>query len=525
MLLHDRLHGGLVLSLDVGENQPLIACHAELADISVRQLAQPLLLAASHAALLNVDTQVVTSRILHPADGVSALGELEGSRWLELGAEQILHLRPVPVNTIVVDGVLQASVLAVAPASVITLHRNHHLRHVFGLVLLNESEHGPQPRERRAVVVGVPEATTDDDVEPLQLVVLNDGDEPDIVGVDIHVVVRRDGHSHLELPRQIGLAVQRLLLEGSAASDLVLLVGHGVVQDEDLVPRPSLGKAVIVDLLGVLDALIHQCRSRRHGITRAANHSRDISAGGNRVHARSLDHAHAFDQVVLLDPLQLPSLPRGDLQIGLAQGRRDLVDSPPLSRVAITCGLPNTNHEAERVLQTQRLALGPHVSIILLINPVVLDDDLVRLRDAAGGAVSQGSGKGSSEVVGVVLGLLRSLVRSLVCRSARIISSLQAHGLAQLLLPHREPRPVPVRVLLVRDGNVQQGGAAKIRQLLVQPPAGSSEVLRLRPVLAVAQGQRGEGQPLHILLPALQVLPEPSAVRREFPLASSAGHE
>mmetsp|Transcript_23812 Transcript_23812/g.52453 ORF Transcript_23812/g.52453 Transcript_23812/m.52453 type:complete len:763 (+) Transcript_23812:1026-3314(+) len=525
MLLHDRLYNGLVLGLDVGQDQPLVAGHPKLADVPVSQLAQALLLATSHTALLDVNAQVVAGGVLHPADGVRALGEFKGSGGLELGTQQVLHLSSVPINAVVVDGVLQACMLAVAPAPMVTLHRDDHLRHVFCLVLLDEPQHGPEPGKRRAIIVGVAQAPADDDVEALQLVVLNDSDEPNIVGVDVHVVVRGDSHSHLEFTGEVGPAVQRLLLEGSAAADLVLLVRHGVVQDEDLVPGAGLGKAVVVDLLGVVHALIHQRRRRGHRIAGAANHPRDVPAGRNRIHACALDHSHALNQVVLLDPLQLPCLTSRDLQVGLAEGGGNLIDSTPLRSVAITCRLPHTNHEAESVLQTQSLTLRPHVPVILLVDTVVLDHHLIGLGDAARGSVAEGGGQGTAEVVGVILGLLGGLVWRLVRRRSRIVTSLEAHGLAQLLLPRGEPRPVPICVLLIRDSDVQQRSPAQVHQLLMQPPPGSSKMLRLRPVLAVAKGKRGESKPLHVLLPALQVLPEPSAVRGKLALAGGARHE
>src|SRR5690606_4037220 len=51
-------------------------------------------------------------------------------------------------------------------------------------------------------------------IEALQFAVFDDGHQAQVVGKDIAVVVRRDGHADLELARQVGrvVAVDRLVV-------------------------------------------------------------------------------------------------------------------------------------------------------------------------------------------------------------------------------------------------------------------------------------------------------------------------
>ena len=73
--------------------------------------------------------------------------------------------------------------------------------------------------------------------QPDDLAVLDDGDEAQIVGEDVDIVVGRDRDDGLELSRQVGLAVDRL---SSSASPLVVDL---LALEPDLVigPRPAAG--------------------------------------------------------------------------------------------------------------------------------------------------------------------------------------------------------------------------------------------------------------------------------------------
>ena len=66
------------------------------------------------------------------------------------------------------------------------------------------------------------EATADQDVKTDKVAVFFDGDEAEVVGVDIDFVVRRDDHGGFEFARQVGLPRM-----GSTSSATSLMSGFG----------------------------------------------------------------------------------------------------------------------------------------------------------------------------------------------------------------------------------------------------------------------------------------------------------
>ena len=96
--------------------------------------------------------------------------------------------------------------------SEVTGHREDALADVLRISRLAEADNVREARMSLLVVVSESKATTNCHVEAKQLAVLNDGDEACAVGEEVHVVAGRDGHRNLELSRQVGESVQRLLL-------------------------------------------------------------------------------------------------------------------------------------------------------------------------------------------------------------------------------------------------------------------------------------------------------------------------
>ena len=86
------------------------------------------------------------------------------------------------------------------------------LADVLRIPRLAEADNVRKARMSLLVVMRESKATTNCHVEAEQLAVLNDGDEACAVGEEVHVVAGRDGHRNLELSRQVGESIQRLLL-------------------------------------------------------------------------------------------------------------------------------------------------------------------------------------------------------------------------------------------------------------------------------------------------------------------------
>src|SRR5690606_9812531 len=84
-----------------------------------------------------------------------------------------------------------------------------------------KADHIGQARIGGDLAMGDAHAATDGDIEPFELARrAGDGDEAEIVGVDVDIVARRYGDGNLELAWQVALAVERLALP---AGDLVAI--------------------------------------------------------------------------------------------------------------------------------------------------------------------------------------------------------------------------------------------------------------------------------------------------------------
>mmetsp|Transcript_55592 Transcript_55592/g.149919 ORF Transcript_55592/g.149919 Transcript_55592/m.149919 type:complete len:458 (-) Transcript_55592:1068-2441(-) len=260
VLVQQRLDLGLLGLGDVGDENLLVAGHAEgaaalqlLGDLREANAARLLDTADGHQAAAM--PEVVLGLV--PAVEVAAGLELVGPGLLQLLAQDFLDLLAVELSSVVLDGVLDAGVLAVGAVAEVARHGHDGLADVLRVLRLAEADDIGQPRVRLLVVVGEAETATHRDVEAEQLVVLDDRDEATAVREDVDVVARRDGDGDLVLARQVGHAVDGLLLEGGGAEDLGLLCHLVAVHQEDLVVGAGAGQAMIVDSVGVLHDLVH----------------------------------------------------------------------------------------------------------------------------------------------------------------------------------------------------------------------------------------------------------------------------
>ena len=201
-----------------------------------------------HAAALDEEREVrVAIGVVHPAEAVAVVVELELTHGPEFVAEVFVELGENPFSAVIVHGVFEARVLAIGAVAEITLHQHHFFRDIDHLVHGAETDHIGEARIGLLVVVGGAHATADGDIETKEFAVLNDGDERKAVGEDVHVVGRRDGDGDLEFARQIGLAVDRL--------DLFLAGFDLFAIEPDLMIGAGLWREVIGNSLGHLEHL------------------------------------------------------------------------------------------------------------------------------------------------------------------------------------------------------------------------------------------------------------------------------
>ena len=136
------------------------------------------------------------------------------------------------------------------------------------------------------LAVGHAHAAADGDVPAGDLAVLvEDGDEAEIVREDVDVVRRRHRDHDLELARQVGLAVDRLDLLLLAAGDLLavepdLAIGAACAAADDRRSRAPARSAAA-------------CAFDWYGLAIAHHVAVDVAAGRDGVEQRCVDRLHA----------------------------------------------------------------------------------------------------------------------------------------------------------------------------------------------------------------------------------------
>ncbi|KAJ2512809.1 hypothetical protein GGI11_004620 [Coemansia sp. RSA 2049] len=241
-----RADGGHVGVGHIGHNQIAVAGEAEGARVDGSDGGQRVLQrkagCVGDAAVLHKDGVVVEARSsTHPAEAVAVAREGEGPGRLQRKAQTLRNLLAPPRQTVVVNGVLETRMLAVGAVAVIALHKHDGLGDSHGVFCCNEAQTRRQTRIRLGVVVCHAHAAADHDVvADNALRVVENGNQSEVVGNNIDVVLGRNGNRNLELARQIRSAVQRLAIGnraglcGAASNKLVvqpdLVVGGGAWQ-------------------------------------------------------------------------------------------------------------------------------------------------------------------------------------------------------------------------------------------------------------------------------------------------------
>jgi hypothetical protein len=256
-----------------------------------------------------------------------------------------------------------------------------------------------EPGVGERLVLSASHAAADGDIEAFEPARALDGDEAEILGVDVDVVGGRHDEADLELPGQIGGAVDRLLFV-ARARDLFI-----AVPDFMIGARP--GQEMLADLLRRRRHLRVESRIRRVG--GAHDVARDISAGGDGVEKDLVQALDRRPHVLLQNPVELEGLAGGEPQLAAAMGSGELVQLQPLLRSADAAGEPHPDHEAIGRLQFLAPPLVAQVAVVLLIHAVDLHQPCVVGGDGAGDPVEKAGGDGSAKIVA---GLLQPLVRA-----------------------------------------------------------------------------------------------------------------
>mmetsp|Transcript_51955 Transcript_51955/g.96110 ORF Transcript_51955/g.96110 Transcript_51955/m.96110 type:complete len:262 (+) Transcript_51955:981-1766(+) len=260
--------------------------------------------------------------------------------------------------------------LPVGAVSEIPLDCQDSFAHPLGILGLAETDNIGKSGVRLLVIVSEAEAATNTDIEAEQCVILNDSNEADAIGKDVHIIGRRNGHGNLVLPWKVGETIQWFLLHGRAAAHLHFLSHLVAMHEENLMVCAGTRQTMVVDGVCVLYNLVHDLAAASGGVGGAEHISAHIAASGNCVHAASVDGPHGLLHIPLQHTMQLPSLTRCDLERCICEFLANIIHGNPLFGCAESTRHAHADHEAEGILDAHLLAFLSHVSVVLLVAPM-----------------------------------------------------------------------------------------------------------------------------------------------------------
>ena len=196
-------NAGSLGGADVAQQQVLVGGEANLQLVGLHQLPQPCLEISVQAATEQGKSHEPHPCLLAmPAEIVQKLGlgliaqPLEAS--LEVGRAQGVA---EPLDSLVVQQVLHAGVLAHLPITVIPLQRQDRLNHIQNVGSIDVTQRIRRAGEGLLLVVGAAHATAHVDVAAPQIAGgVGEGHQADVLGEQVNRVVPRHGDGHLEFP-------------------------------------------------------------------------------------------------------------------------------------------------------------------------------------------------------------------------------------------------------------------------------------------------------------------------------------
>ena len=149
-------------------------------------------------------------------------------------------------------------------------------------------------------MVGHAQPAAHQDVEAGDRAAVRDRDETHVLRPDVHAVVGCEGDTGLELPGEVDVAVERLLLLGG---DLFLAVEPDLVIRLRGGPEP-LGDAARGGAHGLVHLVVHR-GGAAHDV------AGDVAARGERGHEAVIDLGDGRLEVALEHAMELEALPGG----------------------------------------------------------------------------------------------------------------------------------------------------------------------------------------------------------------------
>ncbi len=196
-------------------------------------------------------------------------------------------------------------------------------------------------------------------------------DEAQVVGQHVGRIVVGVDQGDLELPRQVGAAIQLVLR----------LAGHGFAAQEDLVMGAGLRQQPVGQGEGLaLQQGMDGVAARGGGGDDVTHH---VAAGGQRGHQRAMDAGNGAAQVFPQHAVELHALAGGQAQraVGVAVGQG--VQRQPLRRGQPPGRGADAHHEGPVLVLAGLLAGGGGVAVVLLIGAVKLQQGIAGLAQPA----------------------------------------------------------------------------------------------------------------------------------------------
>ena len=352
------------------------------------------LVGVGHTTVLDVQGQVPTAILaLLPAVTIALAVEGNLARRLKAEAATLLDLAAETIHAHAFHGVLQTRMTTTDAIAQITLRGQHTGSRIEHMLKADKTQLIGQTREGGLVAMGGAHAATGKHVKADQLIVFDDRDKAQVVGVNIHVIVRRNRHRGFELARQVGLAVQRI--------DGIFTACYRLFVQPDLVIGARARQQVLADAtrpvihLGMHPGLLRQRVAHDVAV--------DIAAAADRVDQDLVQLLNQRLHVGLENAVVLESLAGGQTHRAIAQLLADLINGLPLLGAAHAARQARTQHEAVVRLEKAVHACLAHIAIILLVKAVELADLYIGLGDGAGQAVGQTFTQGAAQALAVDL--------------------------------------------------------------------------------------------------------------------------
>src|SRR5260221_3361048 len=246
VFLQQFLYRRLVLFLNVGNDQVLVAGKPEVSLTCLSNFQQggfqgQLLVIQDPAMLDKVRIIPESFVVLLPAIVVFPVRKGIGPGRFQGKARSFSQFRFIPVYTVFVNRIFQPGQLAVAAIPVVPLYGDDLVNGFHQQLVIRgyKTKDAGQPWVCFRVSVGRPQSAADGDVESLQFPLFDDGDEAQVIGEYVYIVVGRNGDADLEFAGQVTVLVERILF--------VFFIGEFFFVQPYLKESPGLGQQQLTD--------------------------------------------------------------------------------------------------------------------------------------------------------------------------------------------------------------------------------------------------------------------------------------